>query len=239
MRPSVLAGLVALVLSGAGCLATRPFVRTEVQKSDARTQQQLETVDLRLDAVERELKEERARLATLDADLHQTRGVVEDTAKQAAQTRELAIMADGAARDALQAVSRSPTPKMPKPGPVAATPGNLRSPLRIRPVVARPRGADDAAQGPDAASTKSSARGEVGGIRRQRRLAEPEPEAESAPRRRGEALSGRKWRQAGSHPDARDGRGLASGLQSQPDGPRPEPARRGHTAPRAIAPGGP
>ena len=87
MRPSVLGGLVALVLSGAGCLATRPFVRTEVQKSDARTQQQLETVDLRLDAVERELKEERARLATLDADLHQTRGVVEDTAKQAAQTR--------------------------------------------------------------------------------------------------------------------------------------------------------
>jgi len=119
-RRGVLVSLVALVLPGAGCLATKPYVRTEVQRSDARTQQQLQTVDGRLDAIEHELGAEKTRLGTLDADVHQIRVVVQETAKQADQAMELAVkaatMAEGAARDA-------PPPKTPEP--VAGAPVTL------------------------------------------------------------------------------------------------------------------
>ena len=126
-RRVVLVSLVALVLPAAGCLATRPYVHTEVQKSDARKQQQLDTVDHRLDAIERELGEEKTRLGTLDQDIHQIRVVVEETAKQADQAKELAVKAatkaEGATRDAPQTASLVPQPKTPEP--VAGAPESL------------------------------------------------------------------------------------------------------------------
>jgi outer membrane protein OmpA-like peptidoglycan-associated protein len=127
MSRGVLFSLVALLLPGAGCLATRPYVRTEVQKSDARTEQQLETVDHRLDAIEHELGEAKTRVGTLDTDIHQIRVVVEEAAKQADQAKELAVQAatkaDGAARGASSMVSPLPPPKTPEP--VAGAPETL------------------------------------------------------------------------------------------------------------------
>jgi outer membrane protein OmpA-like peptidoglycan-associated protein len=107
---AILVSLVALVLPGAGCVATKPYVRTEVQKSDARTQQQLDTVDRRLDAIEQELAEEKTRLRTLDADTHQIRVVVEETAKQADQAMGLAVKAATKAEEATRDASKTLQP---------------------------------------------------------------------------------------------------------------------------------
>ncbi|HEY7141914.1 MAG TPA: OmpA family protein [Methylomirabilota bacterium] len=126
-RRSALAGLVLAVLPVAGCLATKPYVRTQVQQGEARTQQQLQAVERRLDTVEQGLAEVKTQHASLDADVHQVRGVAEDAAKQASQarelatqTRDLAVKADDAARDALQAVNGASASKAPEP--VAAAP---------------------------------------------------------------------------------------------------------------------
>jgi outer membrane protein OmpA-like peptidoglycan-associated protein len=111
--------LLALALLGGGCVATRPYVRTEVEKSEARTQQQLDTVDHRLDTIEREIGEEKARLGTVDADVRQIRSLVEETAKKADQAIELVIRADpgteGARTPAPPSVIRVPTPRAAEP----------------------------------------------------------------------------------------------------------------------------
>lgn len=95
-------------------------MRTEVQKSDAQTQQQLQTVDHRLDTVERELEEEKARLGALEVDVHQIRTAVGETAKQADQTRELVVKA--VAKDAGPPGAVPPTVSRP---PSAQTPGSV------------------------------------------------------------------------------------------------------------------
>jgi outer membrane protein OmpA-like peptidoglycan-associated protein len=110
---AILVSLVALALPGAGCVATQPYVRTEVQKSDARTQQQLDTVDRRLDAIEQELAEEKTRLRTLDADTQQIRVVVEETAKQADQAMGLAVKAATKAEEATRDTSQTISPVHP------------------------------------------------------------------------------------------------------------------------------
>jgi outer membrane protein OmpA-like peptidoglycan-associated protein len=102
-------------------------VRTEVQKSETRTEQQLQTVDRRLETIERDLGEEKARLGTLDADIHRVRLVAEETARQADQTRELVAKAtakaEAAAPDAPQTVNRTPPPQTPET--VAAAPETM------------------------------------------------------------------------------------------------------------------
>jgi outer membrane protein OmpA-like peptidoglycan-associated protein len=112
----VLVALLPLALA-AGCLATKPYVHTEVRKSDERTQQQLQVVDRRLGVVEHDLAEERTRHARLEADVHDVRALAEKTAQQGDQTRERVAKVEGAARDALQAASRVPPPKTPEPDP--------------------------------------------------------------------------------------------------------------------------
>jgi outer membrane protein OmpA-like peptidoglycan-associated protein len=112
-----LIGLLALVLPGAGCVATKRYVRTEVERSEARTEQQVHRVDHRLDTLERELGEEKARLGTLDTEVYQVRAMVEETAKKADRAMELVIKAGPA--PASPTVSRVPTPKPPEP-PAAA-----------------------------------------------------------------------------------------------------------------------
>jgi outer membrane protein OmpA-like peptidoglycan-associated protein len=108
-RRGALVALVALVVPGGGCLATRPYVRStvhqELQMSDTQSQQQLRAVDHRLDMIERDLGEQRARLTRLDGDVHQVQMAVQDALRQGAETRELAVKAEGRARDALRAVS--------------------------------------------------------------------------------------------------------------------------------------
>jgi outer membrane protein OmpA-like peptidoglycan-associated protein len=116
-------GLAALALAAAGCVATRSYVRTEAQKSDERTQQQLQVVDDRLGMVERGLAAESARRDRLDSEVQHVRIRVEETANQADQSRELAAQAQIAARDALQTVNRVPPPKTPEP--VARAPETL------------------------------------------------------------------------------------------------------------------
>jgi OmpA-OmpF porin, OOP family len=119
MRRSGVVGLVASLILSVGCVATRPWVRTEVQRADERTQLQLQMVEDRLDTTERGLSEERVQLREQQSELHQVRMRVEETAKQTDQTRELAAKAETAARDALQTASRITPPK--PPGPVAGT----------------------------------------------------------------------------------------------------------------------
>jgi outer membrane protein OmpA-like peptidoglycan-associated protein len=118
-RRAVLVSLVALALPAAGCLATKPYVRTEVQRTDARTQQQLETVDRRLDAIEHELDQERTRLGALEADIHQVRAVAEETAKQGDQIREMVreieLRGADAARTVPPTASSASAPKTPEP----------------------------------------------------------------------------------------------------------------------------
>jgi outer membrane protein OmpA-like peptidoglycan-associated protein len=122
-RGRVLVSLGTLVLTGAGCLATRPYVRTEVQKSDERTQQQLQVVDHRLGTVERDLAEERAQRVKLEGDIDNVRTQVTETAKQADETRERVARVEGTARDAQHA----PTDVAPAktPVPVARGPETL------------------------------------------------------------------------------------------------------------------
>src|SRR5262245_58969993 len=102
----VLAGLVLLTLAAGGCIATRPYVRTQVQSSEARTQERVDSVDQRVGTVERDLAEEKTRRLALEADLVQVRRMTEDTARQADETRvmtnqsyELAARADTGVRD--------------------------------------------------------------------------------------------------------------------------------------------
>ena len=140
-RRGVLLAVIALALLGGGCLATRPYVRSEVQKSEGRTQeqlqqvqqvqqqqaqqqlqqhqqqtqqlQQLQTIDRRVDVIERDLSEERAQRTRLEGDLSHVRRAVEDVSRQVEQTRELAAKAERSARDA-QTVSRAPVSKTPE-----------------------------------------------------------------------------------------------------------------------------
>jgi outer membrane protein OmpA-like peptidoglycan-associated protein len=126
-RTSVLAGFALLTLAGGGCIATRPYVRTQVQSSEARTEGRVDSVERRVDIVERDLAEERTRRLALEADLVQVRRMTEETARQADQTREvatqgyeLAAQADSAARDALRTAASLPAP--PPPPPVVASP---------------------------------------------------------------------------------------------------------------------
>src|SRR5262245_44916627 len=109
-----LTGLVVLTLAGSGCVASKPYVRTEVQRSDARTQEHLQSVDERLDAIEHELSTMSTRVATLDADTHRVQVVVEETAKQADQALGLAVeastKAEAASRDVQRAGSLSAAP---------------------------------------------------------------------------------------------------------------------------------
>jgi len=114
----VLASYVALALLAAGCLATKPYVRTEVQKSDAQMQHRLQAVEHRLDAVERDVDEEKARVGILLADVHQIRAAVGETAKLADQARELIVKseAQAAAPPRVSAVPSAQTP-----APVAGT----------------------------------------------------------------------------------------------------------------------
>src|SRR5262245_12995690 len=112
-RPG-LNGLVVLTLLGTGCVASKPYVRTEVQKSEARTQEHLESVDERLDAIEHELGTMSTRVGTLDEDTHRIQVVVEKTAKQADQALGLAAeastKAEAASRDARRTGSLSAAP---------------------------------------------------------------------------------------------------------------------------------
>jgi outer membrane protein OmpA-like peptidoglycan-associated protein len=109
------AGVFALAVLGGGCVATRPYVRTEVERSAARTQEQLEVVDHRLDALERETSEERARLGAAEADVRRVQTAVEETAKKTDQAMELLIKAgprtEGAASPVAPATSGVPPPK--------------------------------------------------------------------------------------------------------------------------------
>ena len=73
--------------------------------SDTQTQQQLRAVDHRLDMIERDLGEQRARLTRLDGDVHQVQMAVQDASRQVAETRELTVKAEGSARDAQRAIS--------------------------------------------------------------------------------------------------------------------------------------
>jgi len=121
-QESVLAGLALLTLAVGGCIATRPYVRTQVQSSEARTQDRVDSVEQRVGTVERDLVEEKTRRLSLETDLVQVRQMTEDTARQADRTRELATQthelaakADTAARDALQTVAGLPASKTPRP----------------------------------------------------------------------------------------------------------------------------
>jgi outer membrane protein OmpA-like peptidoglycan-associated protein len=87
------ASIIGLALVGTGCLATKPYVRTELQKSDARTQEQRETVDRRLTSAERDLGVDKARRGALEGDVHQIRVAVGETTKQVDATRGLAVKA--------------------------------------------------------------------------------------------------------------------------------------------------
>jgi outer membrane protein OmpA-like peptidoglycan-associated protein len=111
----VRAGLFALAVLVGGCLATKPYVRTEVEQSAARTQEQLDVMDHRLDALEREGGEERARLGAVEADVRQVRTAVEETAKRTDQAMELVIKAgprtEGAGSPAAPTTSGVPPPK--------------------------------------------------------------------------------------------------------------------------------
>src|SRR6185295_17827941 len=89
-QASVLAGLALLTLASSGCIATRPYVRTQVQSSEARTEERVDSVEQRVGTVERDLVEEKTRRLSLEADLVQVRRMTEDTARQTDQTRELA-----------------------------------------------------------------------------------------------------------------------------------------------------
>ena len=121
------AGVFAVAVLGSGCVATKPYVRTEVEKSAARTQQQLDVVDHRLDAMEREISEEKARLDGVEADVRQVRTAVEETAKKSDRALELVIKAgprtEGAVSPAAPTTSGVPPPKAAEP--VAAAPEAL------------------------------------------------------------------------------------------------------------------
>jgi outer membrane protein OmpA-like peptidoglycan-associated protein len=112
--------IVALTLSGTGCLATKPYVRTEVQQSESRTQQQLQTVHSRIDTVAREVGEENARLGVLEADVQQIRSAVRETEKQVDQNRELVVKSVAQVEASLSAAPPTPRPPQP-PLPVATT----------------------------------------------------------------------------------------------------------------------
>jgi outer membrane protein OmpA-like peptidoglycan-associated protein len=102
-------------------------VRSEVQKSEARTQQQVDLIDHRLDTIERELGEEKARLETLDTDVSQVRTVVEETGKKADQAMELVIKAGPKTEKAVGAAPPTigPVPAPKTPEPAAAVPETL------------------------------------------------------------------------------------------------------------------
>jgi outer membrane protein OmpA-like peptidoglycan-associated protein len=131
-QANVLAGLAVLTLAGGGCIATRPYVRTQVQSSEAGTQERVDSVEQRVGTVERDLVEEKTRRLSLEAGLVEVRRMTEDTARQADRTRELATdshelaaRADTAARDALQTVASLPASKTTEPAadsPASSTP---------------------------------------------------------------------------------------------------------------------
>jgi outer membrane protein OmpA-like peptidoglycan-associated protein len=115
------ASLLALALLEAGCIATKPYVRTEMERSEARTQQRLDVVDERLDTIEREIIDEKVRLGAVDADVRHVRTVADETAKKADQAIELIIKA-GPRTDTSAApptVGPVPAPKVPELAPVA------------------------------------------------------------------------------------------------------------------------
>jgi outer membrane protein OmpA-like peptidoglycan-associated protein len=123
----VRAAAFAIAVLASGCVATKPYVRTEVEQSAARTQQQLDVVDHRLDAMEREIDEEKARLGGVEADVRQVRTAVQETAKKADQAMELVIKAgprtEAALSPAAPTTSGAPPPKPAEP--VAAAPETL------------------------------------------------------------------------------------------------------------------
>ena len=51
-----LAGLALLTLAGGGCIATRPYVRTQGQRSEAGTQERVDSVEQRVGTVERDAR---------------------------------------------------------------------------------------------------------------------------------------------------------------------------------------